>query len=174
MAAASLLIRDEEMTMRRLSTVAFMAALILAVPTGARAAVPERGSFDFGYESFVDQEVCAAAPWGFDVNATEHEYGTYQLFFDATGEITRIAIHLNYDATISANGKTLIERDTWTQFLTADGSRSVGATVLIRDAHGVVQRDAGQLVFDENGDLRLIRGPHDQILGGSFCPALAA
>jgi len=159
--------------MRRLSIMTMAALMLLSAPTAAFAATPDHGRFDFGYESFVDEEVCAAAPWGFDVNATEHEYGSYQVFFDKAGDVARIVIHLNYDATISANGNTLIEQDTWTQYITPDGSRNVGLTVLIRGAHGVVQRDAGQLVFDANGELVLVRGPHDQALGGSFCPALA-
>ena len=49
------------------------------------AATPERGYFDFGFNSFVDTEVCADAPWGFDVNATDHEYGFFDVFFHGTG-----------------------------------------------------------------------------------------
>ena len=49
-------------------------ALAGAFPGAALAGTSTviRGSFDNGYESFVDTEVCAAEPWGFDVEATEH------------------------------------------------------------------------------------------------------
>jgi hypothetical protein len=52
--------------------------------------------------------VCAAAPWQFDVNATEHEYGF----------------------------------------------------------------SAGQIVFNPDGTINYIRGPHEQLSGTRFCPAL--
>jgi hypothetical protein len=158
--------------MRTLSTLILAALAAMALPTVVAAASPDQGSFDFGYNTFVDHEVCAPAPWGFDVNATEHEYGTFQVFFDGAGAITRINVHLNYDATISANGKTIDERDTWTLFIRPDGSRSVGLTVHIQGAGGMVQLDAGQIVFDADGNFRFVRGPHPQFLGEVFCPAL--
>ena len=70
-------------------------------------------------------------------------------------------------------GKTIVERDTWTSFFYPDGSRDVGLTVHIQGPGGIVQRDAGQVVRDVNGNLVYVIGPHDQALGGSFCPALA-
>ena len=53
-------------------------------------------------------------------------------------------IHLNYDAWISANGKTIVERDTWTVLINDVGSRDVGLTVHIQGVGGIVVRDAGQ------------------------------
>jgi len=158
--------------MHRLSTLILAAISAMALPAAVAAASPDQGSFDFGYNTFIDHEVCAPAPWAFDVNATEHEYGTFQAFFDGGGNVTRINVHLNYDATISANGKTIYERDTWTRFITPDGSRSVGLTVHIKGADGMVQLDAGQVVFDADGNFRFVRGPHPQFLGEVFCPAL--
>ena len=132
------------------------------------------GTFDDGYHSFVDTEVCASDPWGFDVNATEHEYGFFQVFFDGSGNVSRVLVHLNYDAWISANGKTIVERDTWTFIGTPDSAREVGLTVQIKGVEGMVQLDAGQLVFDEDGNIEYVRGPHPQALGETFCSALAA
>lgn len=158
--------------MRKVVILIVAAIGTLLPPAGAFAATPEMGSFDNGYASFVDEEVCADAPFGFDVSATEHEYGFFQVFLDKNGEPTRINIHLNYDATISANGKTIIERDTWTTMIYADGSRNVGLSAHLQGPGGLVQHDAGQVVFDVDGNVLYVRGPHDQALGGSFCPAL--
>src|SRR6185312_89659 len=150
-----------------------LSLLALLLPaTSVSAAVPDMGAFDNGYNSFVDTEVCAPDPWGFDVNATEHEYGFFQRFFDGSGNVSRVLVHLNYDAWISANGKTIVERDTWTLILAPDGARSVGLTVHIKGVDGMVQLDAGQIVFDEDGNIAFVRGPHPQALGEVFCPAL--
>jgi hypothetical protein len=62
------------------SVLAVVAALALAPTAGA--AKPFRGTFDTT-DSFSDTEVCAAAPWGFDVFVPiEHEYGFFDVFVD--------------------------------------------------------------------------------------------
>ena len=155
----------------------FLAAAIIGTTLSASpvaAATPERGYFDFGFNSFLDTEVCADAPWGFDVNATEHEYGFFDVFFQADGSIGHIVVHLNYDAWISANGKTIVERDTWTNLINWRGVRSVGLTVHIQGVGGIVVRDAGQIVRDADDNFLYLRGPHEQFSNVSFCPALTA
>jgi hypothetical protein len=160
--------------MRTLLALTGAAAMTLAlVPVAAADAPTFRGTYDNGYETFVDTEVCAAAPWGFDVDATEHEYGTYLVWLDAAGNFVKAIVHSNYDASISANGNTIVERDTWTDFFAPNGSRSVGLTVHIQGPGGIVVRDAGQIVRDASGNPLYIRGPHEQFSGVSFCPALA-
>jgi hypothetical protein len=158
---------------RRLLSIGIVVWLVMASAQSVIASAPARGSFDNGYESFIDTEVCAASPWEFDVAATEHEYGFFEVFLDKEGNFLKATVHLNYDAWISANGKTIVERDTWTIFFYPDGSREVGLTVHIQGPGGMVQRDAGQIVLDADGNLVYVIGPHDQALGGSFCPALA-
>ena len=160
--------------MRLFFSLAVSLALALFIAGGASAAngQPIRGSFDNGYESFVDTEVCAAAPWGFDVNATEHEYGFYDIWLDANGDFVRAIVHLNYDAWISANGNTIVERDTWTLFVGPKGTYDVGLTVHIQGPGGIVVRDAGQIARDADGNLLYVRGPHQQLFDVSFCPAL--
>jgi hypothetical protein len=149
---------------------AIIGTILSAAPVAA--ATPERGYFDFGFNSFVDTEVCADAPWQFDVNATEHEYGFFDVFFGADGSVKRVIVHLNYDAWISANDKTIVERDTWTLLIDENGSRDVGLTVHIQGVGGIVVRDAGQIVQDEDGNVLYVRGPHEQFSNVSFCPAL--
>src|SRR6476659_3742239 len=124
---------------QRAFLVSTVLAMFVAGTATAATGAPERGSFDNGYESFVDTEVCAAAPWQFDVHATQHEYGRFTVFFDKDGNFVKAMIHFNYDATISANGITLVERDTWTITDYADGtSRDVGLTVHIQGPGGIV------------------------------------
>jgi hypothetical protein len=150
-------------------------AVAATLPTTAWAAGPTviRGSFDNGYETFVDTEVCAADPWGFDVDATQHEFGFYSIVLDRNGDFVRANLHINYDAWISANGNTIVERDTWEVLFTADGTRDVGLTVHIQGPGGIVVRDAGAIVRDNDGNVISVRGPHEQFSGVSFCPALA-
>jgi hypothetical protein len=159
--------------MRKILILSLSLLAMLLPAASVSAAVPDMGTFDNGYNSFVDSEVCASDPWGFDVNATEHEYGSFQVFFDGSGNVTRVLVHLNYDAWISANGKTIVERDTWTFIGTPGSARDVGLTVQIKGVDGMVQLDAGQLVYDEDGNIEYVRGPHPQALGEVFCPALA-
>jgi hypothetical protein len=148
-------------------------AVLCFVPA-ADAAKPIRGTFD-STESFTDTEVCAAAPWGFDVVVpVQHEYGFFDVFLDKQGNPVKAIVHNNYDATITANGKTINERDTWTTFIYADGtSRDAGNTVHIQGPGGIVQLDAGQIVRDANGNVVYTHGPHPQLNGETFCPALA-
>jgi hypothetical protein len=161
--------------MRKLMAVLAAALLATTVAPVVSAAAPTfRGTYDNGYDSFVDTEVCAAAPWGFDVQATQHEYGTYLVWLDADGNFLKAIVYSNYDAWISANGNTIVERDTWTDFFARDGSRSVGLTVHIQGPGGIVVRDAGQIVRDADGNFLYLRGPHEQFSDVSFCPALAA
>jgi hypothetical protein len=159
--------------MRRLVLFGFLAlAGISAAP--ARATTPFRGTYDFR-DSFTDTEVCAAAPWGFDVVVPdEHGYGFFDVFIDRQGNPAKVIVHSNYDATITANGKTIVERDTWETTYYPDGtSRTTGSVVHIQGPGGIVIRDAGQVVFNADGTVSYSHGPHQQLEGASFCPALA-
>jgi hypothetical protein len=49
----------------------------------------------------------------------------YDVFFNQAG-LSRIVVHLNYDAWISVSGKAIVERDTWTNLINERGVRSVG------------------------------------------------
>ena len=95
------------------------------------------------------------------------------MFFDDQGNFVKAIVHNNYDATITANGKTIRERDTWTSIFYPDGSRDAGLTVHIQGPGGIVQLDAGQIVRDADGNVLYTYGPHPQLSGETFCPALA-
>lgn len=162
--------------MRKTSARAILAAastlLIIGVAQPARAVAHDRGTFDGGYEGSLDTETCAA--YGFDLDVIEHEFGMFVFTFDDEGNFLRGSAHVRYDAWISANGKTLVERDVWNASFESDGSKSVrGSTVHIAGpSGGIVQHDTGRLIYDHAGDLVRVDGPHPQLSGESFCPAL--
>jgi hypothetical protein len=143
-----------------------------AVIAPAAAVPPDRGTFS-SHDVFVDSEVCA--PEGFSVNVIEDEINAFQVHFDRSGDEAFLAVHVSYRAVISANGRALVERDRWTDTFYPDGSsRSVGLTVHVQGPHGIVQRDAGQLVFGPDGSVVAIHGPHPQFEGQSWCFALVS
>lgn len=160
--------------LHRVTLLGVLGAALLFAGT-ASAAKAFRGSFD-RTELFVDSEICAAAPWGFDVNVVQHEYGFFEIFsFNPDGSEAKGRVHINHDATISANGKTIVERDTWEITHYPDGSyRFTGSIVHIQGPGGIVVRDAGQIVFNADNSVDYAHGPHPVLIDGdSFCPALA-
>jgi len=149
---------------------AIVVASAVAAPAAASAAVPDHFTIT-SHEVFVDSEVCA--PEGFSVNVVQDEVNTIQLFFDSSGEVARASRHVDYRAVITANGHTIVERDKWMDVFNADGTaRTVGDTVHIQGPAGMVQHDAGQIVFNPDGSVAAIHGPHPQFEGQTFCFAL--
>jgi hypothetical protein len=159
--------------MRRIVVVLMvLGAAVVALPSTASASAPEHGTFS-QHSVFVDTEVCA--PEGFPVDVVEDVAGTFRVFFDRTGEVAFVAVHIEYRAVISANGHTIVERDKWMDTYYPDGTaRTVGDTVHIQGAGpGLVQHDAGQILFNSDGSVAAIHGPHPQFEGQtSFCFAL--
>jgi hypothetical protein len=121
-----------------------VAALVVA-PATASASTPDHGTF-VSHEFVVDSEVCA--PEGFSVDVVEDEVGAFRVFFDRSGAVAFVAVHVDYRTVISVNGHTIVERDKWKDTFYPDGmARTVGDTVHIQGAGpGLVQHDAGQLV----------------------------
>ena len=144
------------------------ATVAFAAPAGAT--LPEHSSFDFT-DQFSDPDYCASFGFAFDV--TQHEYGFFTVYFDADGKFVKAIVHNNVDFTLTANGKTLVERDTFTIIFTPDGHREIGSFAHIQGDHGIVLRDAGQLVFDADDQFLYARGPHPQFFGETFCSELA-
>jgi hypothetical protein len=146
-------------------------ASAVSAPAAAWAAPPDHGTFS-SHEVFVDSDVCA--PEGFPVNVVQDEVKSYRVFFDRSGEVASVSVHVDYRAVISANGHTIVERDKWTDIYNADGTaRKVGDSVHIQGpGGGLVQHDAGQIVFNADGSVAAIHGPHPQFEGQTFCFAL--
>ena len=119
----------------------------------------------------MDSDVCA--PEGLSVDVVQDEVETFRVFFDRSGEVARVSVHVDYRAVITANGHTIVERDKWMDVFYPDGTaRTVGDTVHIQGPAGMVQHDAGQIVFNPDGSVAAIRGPHPQFEGQTFCFAL--
>jgi hypothetical protein len=137
-------------------------------PTEASASSPAQGTFA-SHDVFVDPDVCA--PEGFPVDVVQDEKGAYQVFFDNSGAVTFIKVHIDYRAIISANGHTIVERDKWTDTYYPEGTaRTVGTTVHISgEGPGLVQHGAGQIDYGDDGSVVAIHGPHPQFLGQTFC-----
>jgi hypothetical protein len=151
-----------------LSTIVVAAAV--SAPAAASAAPPDHGTVT-SHDVFVDSDVCA--PEGFSVHVVEDEVNTFRVFFDRSGDVKFVSVHVDYRAVITANGHTIVERDRWKDTFYADGTaRTVGNTVHIEGPAGMVQHDAGQIVFDANGNVTAIHGPHPQFEGQTFCFAL--
>ena len=148
-------------------------ALVVVLPNAARADAPQRGSFDNGYERSTDPNYCAAQ--GIVLHVRQHEYGTYSFKVADDGTFLGGRAQFHYDARIRANGITLRERDVWNNALRPDGSVVTrGVSVHIQGPGGIVQRDAGRVVFDPDGNPVTIDGPHPQLERQTFCAALAA
>jgi hypothetical protein len=136
----------------------------------AHASPPEHFSYDFT-DDFVDFEVCAAE--GFGVHAIQQEHGEVTIFSDREGNFVRGVAHVDLKFTIDANGITLTEDDQINIFFDADGHREVGLWAHIHGpGGGIILIDAGQLVFDADGNLVRAPGRHPQFFGATFCDAL--
>ena len=95
------------------------------------------------------------------------------MHFDHTGAVTFVQVHVDYRAVISANGHTMVERDTWTDTFYPDGTADDRNTVHIQGlGPGLVQHDAGQVIFNSDGSVAANHGPHPQFEGQTFCFAL--
>jgi hypothetical protein len=143
---------------------------ILGFAAPAVAVTPDRSSFSFS-ETGTDP---AGTTCSFAVDFSQTEYGFFETFVDQNGDFVKAIVHINYDATISANGHTLVEQDMLTRTIYADGTmRDTGLTVHIQGPGGVVMRDAGLIAYSDTSEtLAYVRGPHPQLLGASFCAAL--
>jgi hypothetical protein len=145
-----------------------VAAVLLASP--AAATPPEHGTFVIPDEGTDPAGTTCAFP----VHFSQVERGDFRAFADRDGNFVKTIVHIDYDATISANGKTIVERDTFKRTFYADDTmRDTGLTVHIEGPGGIVMRDAGQIVYsDFDETVAYVHGPHPQLFGASFCAAL--
>jgi hypothetical protein len=155
---------------RRLITtiVGVMAAsTVLAGP--ALAAQPHQTQFAYT-NSFVDPDTCAAD--GLVLDVVERVRGIYLEWDAPDGTFERATVSVDIEFEIAgSNGVTLFEKDHVVRQFTTDGYREVGLWEHVRGPNGVVVIDAGQLVFDNDGNVLFEPGQHDFFHGlSSFCP----
>jgi hypothetical protein len=157
-------------------TAAVLAGSLLGLTaTGTASADTEAGRTIHGtfqdVNDFIDEEVCA--PEGFSPVVHEVEEGHYSVLLDAQGNFVHGLLHITYTSDMSANGKSLHEVDHWTDMFHADGSmQRVGLTVHVMGPGGPVQLDAGRILFNPDGTVASISGPHPQFEGQTWCFAL--
>jgi len=157
--------------MRRLGTICGVGAILaVCLASPAAATPPHYGTFIFPDEG-TDP---AGTTCAFAVHFAQVERLDFRAFVDRDGNFLKMLVHIDYDATIGANGITLVERDTFTRTFYADDTmRDAGLTVHIQGPGGIVMRDAGQIVYSDTDEtVAYVHGPHPQLFGASFCDAL--
>jgi hypothetical protein len=147
---------------------AFLLALVPV--TAAQAAGPEQFK---GTEPIpiTDTTTC-----GFPIAVNVQDSFVGRTFFDAQGNIQSVNIEQNIVGTESANGITLAESDHFVEFLnfSTGAAKEVGLSFHIQNG-GVVVREAGYIVFNPDGTIAVIHGPHPILEGdtAAFCAALS-
>ena len=133
--------------------------------TAAHAATPVHFAFT-GTSSFTDSGTC-----GLPIAISLQSKFVGTALFDAQGNFQHLIVQENAVGTDSANGITLRESDHFMDFIDSAGSdKQVGLPIHIQDS-GVIIRDAGYLLFNPDGSVALIHGPHPQLKGdtAAFC-----
>lgn len=158
-------------SLRRVISVAIAAlacSLALVPVTAAQAATPI-------HFTFTDSGSDTDASCGFPITFTFQANGVGTAFFDAHGNFQRAIVETNVVATNSANGITLRETDHFVDFYNSNGYvKETGLPIHILDG-GVVIRDAGYLLFNPDGSVAVMHGPHPQLQGdiAALCAALS-
>ena len=142
--------------------------VLLQVPA-AHAATPDHFTFtDSG--SFTDTTSCS-----FPIALTFQGNHVVTAFFDAQGNFQSAIVETNAVVTNSANGITLGETDHFVDFFNSAGyDKETGLPIHIQDG-GVVIRDAGYILFNPDGSVAFIHGPHPFLVGdtAAYCAALS-
>ena len=154
-----------------LSAVVVAGAFLLAlVPfTAAQAAAPVHSRTTFTV-SFTDTTTC-----GFPIALNFQVTQVSTAFFDAQGNFQHAIVETNAVGTNSANGITLRETDHVVDFFNSAGyEKETGLPIHIQDG-GVVIRDAGFVLFNPDGSVAVIHGPHPLLEGdvAGYCAALS-
>ena len=124
-------------------------ALVVAAPAAADAPTIERSTVTFG--PFVDDETCT-----FPFSDTVERTRTTIIY--ENGDIKR---HTDLTVTASANGKTVIQRNSYNVFIDADSPTQWVITGVFEKAqlHGrTLWLESGRLVYDLEADQ--VNDPH--------------
>jgi hypothetical protein len=144
-------------------------ALVFLQSTGAHAATPVHFSFT-NTVSFTDTTTCG---FPIDVNLQATVVGT--AFLDNQGNLESVTVEQGVVGTDSANGITLRDATHYVDFFNSlGGDKEVGLTFHVQD-DGVVLQDAGYILFNPDGSVAFVQGPHPFLAGNTaaFCAALS-
>jgi hypothetical protein len=149
-----------------------LAAPVLALLIGmgsAEAAAPAQFRLSFPF-STTDTTSCA---FPISINLQIKIVG--RVYLDNAGNVTGMTLEQSATGTDSANGITLTENDHWVDMTNALGSdQEVGLPIHLQAAGGgLVIRDAGYLLFNPDGSIAIINGPHP-VIEGDTAPVCAA
>ena len=158
----------------RLATIAVAVVALAAIPSFALAAGRvETGTFPIE-DHFVDlgpSEAC-----GFPVTVDLTGMGRYEVFYDAAGNATNINVHIARTGTFGGNGVTLSEFDRANLFLDFRNGTQRDAGIEFRVSAGSIHGifDRGRLIFDGDGNVAFVAGPHPALDGdwAALCAAL--
>ena len=159
--------------MRRLVILAAAAVFSVFGPvvvgSPGAAAPPEPGSFSFPeHASHPAGSLCA-----FPVFVSQVSRGSYDVYVDDHGRFSRMIVRISYEATVTGNDRTVVERDVFTRTLHADGVvRDVGATAHLQGPGGVVLVDPGAAASRGTATADYVRGPQIRMSRAALCPAL--
>lgn len=151
--------------------VALTAALAAFLGLAGPVAAAEPVRVPFAYTNlFTDPDVCATD--GLVLDVVERVSGFVLEWDAADGSFLRATVVVDIEFDIAAdNGVTLYERDRLIREFDADGYREIGLWEHVVGPTGMVVLDAGQLVFDWDGNVLFEPGRHDFFHNqSSFCP----
>lgn len=143
-------------------------ALVMALwPGTALAAAPERES-DAYTDRFHDDFIADLCGIDTFTTVTERWVLTTRADGSQTFQVTRTFVPDDL--------RIPVEKSAGIAFFTPDGSATVvGKPIQLfrTDGHGVLLLDAGRVMFDSDGNLVDVRGPHPSLdvdLAGYYCP----
>jgi hypothetical protein len=156
---------------------AFAAMVAIALALGlaqSASATPTTGTFEYQI-TYIDDGASAAC--GFPVTFHQLNRGTYELFYDQQGNLTRVQVQTLVDGTATANGVTLLVHGRENNFYDVLTGTQMDASLEFRvwlPGLGVLIMDRGRLLFDADGNVVFEAGPHPALEGdfSALCAAL--
>lgn len=168
---------------------------VLAATAGvaAMSATPASADKPLVVEDFTDSvDFVIPAEFGpcdFDIRLQEEVSVKVTLFFDSDGETRQAKVHVNGTSYWSLPEGDVVVTEHWVtnEFVElppgATPETDPLSVTLVGNpwnahagAGGILVNDSGRIVFDENGDLVVVNGPHEAFFGefDDFCAALLA
>jgi hypothetical protein len=146
---------------------------IAAAPAVSASGHPPQRSVRIESGSFVDTETC-----GFPITFVFQSRIVDTRYFDSSGTLVRERFFVKQPSLDTAKGTTLHENDVFSDVIDYRTGKEwlVGATFKITaPGHGHVLLQAGKAVFDFDGNLLFVAGPHPLLEAGdplaAFCNA---
>lgn len=136
---------------------------------GASAATPVQFRVDKDVQ-LVDDQTCP-----FPITLNYHVKVSGRDFYD-NGTWVGAIVEQRQDGTDTANGVTLPDADHYIDHFTPQSDRETGLIIHVSiPGGGVLIRDAGNIEFDNDGNITFVHGPHPLILGdtAAYCAAFS-